>query len=139
MLDVYIGDVSRAVEPLEFEREIREWLRRIPSVSLREQRAWRGDLLVAIAKLPYVKSIRHVEVPAQPYHVDIRVVIDLPTGSLEPVWADLVRLWSHEVAYGLRATHTFVNFPEGFELRMACSTGTQRSFAAIFRVTVRKK
>ncbi|MFQ3586609.1 MAG: hypothetical protein SNJ74_00740 [Fimbriimonadaceae bacterium] len=131
--------MSSPLEPPEFDRQIREWARRLPSVSLREQHAWRKDLLGVIARLPYVASMRPVDEPAAPYHVDIRVVIDLPAGNLEAVWADLAQLWSDEVAHGLRAIHTFVRFPEGFDLKMACATGTNCSFVAVFRVTVRRR
>lgn len=139
MFCVCNGDVSSLLDPSEYDRQIREWARRMPSVSLREQHAWRKDLLAAITRLPYVKSIRHIEEPVALHHVDIRVVIDLPAGNVEAVWADLVQLWSQEVAQGLRAVHTIVTYPEGFDLKVACATGTNCSFAAVVRVTVKRK
>ena len=126
--------VSNACSMVELDKTREQWRRCYSPISTRELRTWVQDWRGGLQTIPYLRLVKATD-GGLLNMLDMRAVLNVEGLNLSMVRADVERVWSNEVASGLKAVHCFRESSSGLVFYFCALTSTNNYVTGILYVS----
>jgi hypothetical protein len=119
---------------MELDKTREQWRRAYSPISTREAAAWLQDWRDSLRSIPYMRVVKVAD-GGLLNMIELRAVLNIDGLNFDMVKADLERVWSGDVAKGLRATHCFRETGNGVVLYFAGLTSQNNYVTGVVHVS----
>ncbi len=119
---------------VDFDKTRDQWRRAYSPISTRELQVWSQDWKYGVSTIPYVRLTKLAD-GGLLNMMEMRSILNIDGLNLSMVKADVERVWTNEVAKGLRAVHCFRETTSGVVFYFAALTSTNNYITGVLYVS----